>query len=109
MWHPDSSADEVRTEQVSIVIGHNFVITFQEDKEGDVFDPVRQRLTENKGRIRKLGSGYLAYSLIDVIVDNYFAILERMSDQVEELEQDLIRNPSTFVLRRIYRMKRSLI
>lgn len=111
MWHPQASPgnQEVHTEQVSLLVGQRFVITFQEDKEGDVFDPVRQRLKENKGRIRRLGADYLAYALIDVIVDNYFSVLERIGDQVESLELELIAKPTTRVLQRIYEMKRNLI
>jgi magnesium transporter len=70
-------------EQVSILLGSNFVISFQEGGEGDVFNPIRDRIKNGKGRITKMGADYLAYALIDAIVDNYFIILERIGEEIE--------------------------
>ena len=98
----------ISIEQVSIVIGPNFVLTFQE-REGDVFEPVRKRIRLGKGNIRKSGSDYLAYALIDAIVDNYFPILEDLGIHLEELEEELVSQPSKTTLRKIYQVKRTLL
>jgi magnesium transporter len=100
--------DEVAAEQVSIVLGPNFVISFRE-RPGDVFNPVRERLRNAKGRVRKMGPDYLMYSLVDMIVDNYFAILENFGERIERLEDDLIDNPSPDTLQIIHTLKRELI
>jgi magnesium transporter len=100
--------DEVRSEQVSIILGPNFVISFQEIP-GDVFNPIRERLRGTKWRIRKLGADYLAYALLDMIVDNYFLILENFGDRIESLEADLMERPSPDLLHAIHNLKRELI
>jgi len=79
---------DMETEQVSIILGSNFVISFQE-REGDVFNTVRDRIRKSKGRIRKSASDYLAYALLDAIVDNYFIILEKHGEKIETLEEEL--------------------
>lgn len=99
---------EINIEQVSLVLGENFVISFQE-KEGDVFDNVRERIRNSKGRIRKMQADYLAYTLMDAIVDNYFIILEKLGDQTEDLEKELMENPDPGTLNTIHKMKRELI
>ena len=98
----------VETEQVSLILGSNFVISFQE-RVGDVFDSVRDRLRNAKGRIRKQGPDYLAYSLLDAIVDSYFAILEKVGDKIEILEDELVSDPDEKTLQGIYRLKREMI
>jgi magnesium transporter len=98
----------IRSPQVSIVFGDNFVLTFQE-RPGDVFDPVRGRLQAAKGRIRKAGSDYLAYALIDAIVDNYFKVLEAVGDEVESMEEDVVGNPEPETLQSIHTLKRETI
>ena len=105
----DEKKKHVYSEQVSIILGDNFVISFQEGLEGDVFDLIRDRIRNNKGRIRKMGPDYLAYSLIDAIVDNYFGIIERISDRLEAVEEELVSNPTTKTLRIIYDLKREII
>ena len=100
---------EVITEQISIVVGSNFVLSFQEGVEGDAFNLIRERLRNGKGRIRKMSADYLAYSLLDAIVDNYFVILEKFGDKIELLEAELIENPSQKTVQRIYQLKRELI
>jgi magnesium transporter len=96
------------TEQVSVVLGSNFVISLQE-REGDVFEPVRERIRKSKWRIRKLGSDYLAYALLDAIVDNYFVVLEKIGEQIEETEQQLTENPTPQVLGHIRDLKKDMI
>ncbi len=104
----DDQANEIHSEQISIVLGRSFVISFQE-KETDIFKPVRERIRAGKGRLRKSGADYLAYALIDSIVDNYFAILEQIGERIEILEESLIRSPSTQTLQAIQHLKREMI
>lgn len=98
----------VDTEQVSMVLGRNFVITFQE-KPGDVFDPVRERILKNKGIVRKKGADYLFHSLIDVIVDNYFLILESLEHETDELEYEILSQHFSDVVQRIHLLRKKLI
>ncbi len=99
---------EVQSEQVSLILGPNFVISFQE-AGGDVFDPVRERIRTGKGRVRKMGPDYLAYSLIDAVVDNYFIILENLGERVEALEEELISDPKRETLHALHVLKREMI
>lgn len=99
----------VDPEQVSIVLGPDYVLTFQEGAAGDVFDPVRTRLKAGGTRIRSAGADFLAYSLIDSIVDHYFVVLERFGDDFEALDEELVSNPSTDTLQAIYELKRHLV
>jgi len=99
---------EVLSEQVSLIIGSNFVISFQENG-GDVFNSVRERIRTGKGRLRKLGPDYLAYSLLDSIVDNYFLVLEKLGEKVEDLEEELISDPGRKTLHEIHVLKREMI
>jgi magnesium transporter len=95
----------IGSEQVSIVLGHNFVLTFQERPTGS-FDPIRERLRADKGHIRGSGAGYLAYTLLDIIVDRYFIVLEQIGDDSEGLEEELLRKPTSSVLQGIHKLKR---
>ena len=99
----------VDAEQVSIVLGQNYVLSFQEDVQGDVFDPIRARLRTGGLRIRGSGPDFLAYSLLDSIVDHYFVVLERFGDDFEALDEELVSDPSTDTLQAIYQLKRQLI
>jgi magnesium transporter len=99
---------EVNSEQVSIIFGKNFVLTFQEI-EADVFDQIRNRLKNNKGRIRKDGADYLAYSLVDAIVDNYFKVLDGINEEIEIIEDEVVTNPIPATLQKIHNLKRELI
>ncbi|MDG6257550.1 MAG: magnesium/cobalt transporter CorA [Methanomicrobiaceae archaeon] len=99
---------EIRTEQVSIILGEEFVLTFQE-QEGDVFDPVRARLRAGGNRIRREGAGYLAYSLLDAVVDGYYAIFEWFGEEIEDLEDELLDGPGQRTLQAIHEKKRLLI
>jgi magnesium transporter len=102
----DDTRRVLDTEQVSLVLGDGFVITFQE-REGDVFEPVRDRI-RGGGRIRALGADYLAYSLMDAVVDNYFTALEKMGDRVEEIEDAVLERPETGHASAIHLFRREL-
>lgn len=104
----DDDTDSVLSEQVSFVVGPTWIFSFQE-RRGDVFEPVRERLRQAKGRIRHRGPDYLAYALIDTIVDTYFKILEKIGDQIEELEEAALYDPSPEVLQRIHHLRRELL
>jgi magnesium transporter len=104
----DEEEDQLRFEQFSVVLGPNFVISFQE-LFGDVFKHVRERIRTGKGRIRKMGADYLMYALMDAIVDHYFIVLEKIAEKIEEMEEDLISNPGPETLQTIHNFKRELI
>jgi len=104
----DDGEEEIRSEQVSLIVGRGFVISFQET-DGDVFDPVRDRIRMTKGKMRRMGADYLAYALIDAVVDNYFLILEDVGEDLEALEDELIRNPAPDTSQQIHEMKRDMI
>jgi magnesium transporter len=108
MFYYNEEINEIKSEQVSLILGPNFVISFQEE-EGDVFDPVRKRLRNPKGKIKKEGADYLAYALMDVIVDNYFAVLEKVGEKIEELEKQLVDEPTQKTLTDIHGLKRELL
>jgi len=101
----DEKSMSVTSEQVSIVIGRQFVLTFQEKPTGN-FNPVRDRLRQDRGPIRHAGADYLAYALLDTVVDRYFAVLEGLSERVEELEEELMRKPSSRVLGTLHHLRR---
>ncbi len=103
----DDENNEVITEQISLILGKNFVISFQE-KGGDVFNPVRERLRKGR-KIRERGSDYLAYALMDSLVDHYFIILEKLGEKIEGLEEVLISDPKPETLHKIHRLKREMI
>jgi magnesium transporter len=104
----DEEENQTKTEQISIVLGPDFVVSFQE-REGDVFDIIRERLRSNKGRIRKMGADYLAYSLVDAIVDNYFVVLEKLGEAIEEIEDKLVTEPKSETLQAIHDLKREIV
>jgi len=114
MLYYDEEGDEVPGEasldmdQVSIILGKNFIISFKE-KEVDVFNPLRERLRTAKGKIRKQGADYLAYSMMDAIVDHYFVIMEKLGDRFEELEDAVVTNPEPGILPTIYNLKRDML
>jgi magnesium transporter len=102
--------NEVQAEQLSIVLlDNNTVISFQEAEGGDAFDIIRNRIRQGKGRVRKLGADYLSYCLIDAVVDFYFVIIEKIGDRLEELEEELIENPTRATLLQLHNMKREMI
>jgi magnesium transporter len=99
---------ELASEQIALFLMPGLVLTFQE-REGDAFEPVRERLRRGKGRIRGLGADYLAYALIDALVDQFFPILERQGERIEDLEDELIEDPTPETLQEIYRLRRELL
>ena len=104
----DDKTQTIETEQVSMALGPHYLLSFQE-VEGDVFDGVRGRLKQSNGRIRQRGSDYLAYALLDTIVDSYFHILEKIGDKLVLLEEDLLRDPARTTLAEIYHYKKELM
>ncbi len=99
---------EIKIEQVSLLLGKNYVISFQE-QEGDVFEGIRDRIRTGKGRIRKEGADFLAYAILDAIIDGYFSILERIGEDIELIEEKLVKEPNPRILRTIHSLKRDMI
>lgn len=103
----DARSKAMRTEQVSMFVGQGFVITFLEDP-GDCFEPVRKRLRESDGLIRRRGADYLAYALLDASVDSYFPLLEEFGDRLETLEDEVLLRPTPEIVSRIHDAKQQL-
>ncbi len=104
----DEESGRIRAEQVSIVLGERFVLSIQESR-GDVFGPLRDRLRSGRGRIRKMGADYLAYVLLDCIVDNYFVLLERLGERIQELDEELSLDPRRETLQSVHELRREII
>ena len=104
----DEKSLTIESEQVSLILGQNYVITFQE-RNGDVFDVVRERIRNGKGIIKKNKADYLLYALTDVIVDNYFIVLETIGDEIENIEDSVILMPTNETAQSIHKLKRELI
>lgn len=104
----DQKLSGVQSEQVSLVVTKKTVLSFQE-KSSDIFDPLRDRIRMAKGRIRTMGTDYLAYSILDIIVDNYYEILEKLGEEAEVLEEELMKKPESGTLGKIYRLKREIL
>jgi magnesium transporter len=105
---PLEEGEELVAEEVSLVLGPHYLLSFYAGGD-DIFAPVRERLLKAKGRTRKLGADFLAYSLIDLVVDNYFVELERFGDQVESLEDEVVARPSPQTLRAVHQFKNDMI
>ncbi len=101
--------DGLDTEQVSFFVGPAYVLSFQEEIAGDSFDQVRARLRDRSGRIRHAGAGYLAYALLDALIDAYFPVLERYGDQIEALEAEVVGSPQPRLVGRVHSIKRDLL
>ncbi len=99
----------IETEQVGMILGPGYLLSFQEGLDGDAFETVRERIRIGRGRIRTMNSDYLAYALIDAIVDGYFTVLEEMGEFVEDLEEELAEGPTQEILKRIIGLKREII
>lgn len=99
----------VETEQISIVLGKEFVLSFQEDASRDVFDPLRNKLNLSKSQIRQRSADYLLYAMLDLIVDNYFLVMEKLGEQIEYLEDDVVRRSNTRTLARINQLRKEQI
>lgn len=109
MLSVDQNSGEIKSEQVSIVLGGNYLISFQEGLEGDVFEQVRARLRNEKSRLRQAGPDFLLHALLDVIVDGYFLILESLAERIEDIEDELVENPGSETIHTIYRLKREML
>jgi magnesium transporter len=103
-----NSRGEMEIEQLSMVLGPNYVITFQE-RPGDFFEPLRERIRKSVGRIRRLGTDYLAYALLDIIVDQYFVVLEHMGAKIEQLEEAVSSNARPDTANQIHAVRREMI
>jgi len=108
MLRYNDEIQSIESEQISLILGDCYVITFQE-RVGDVFDAVRDRIRNAKGRIRKMGPDYLAHALIDAIVDSYFSILEKVGEKIETMEDQLVTEPTEKTLQQIHALKREMI
>ncbi len=108
MLYPSEEGAEILEEQVSLILGPSYVLSMQE-REGDVFSSIRERIRHARGRVRKMGADYLAYVLVDAIVDGYFVALERLGDRVEFLEEELVINPTMSTLHTIHDLKMQMI
>lgn len=104
----DETTGHITSEQVSLIVGPHYLLSFQET-EGDVFNSVRERIRKGRVHIRKSGPDYLAYALLDAVVDHYFLILEKMSERIEQFEERLHVQPTPEILKDIYDLKRELI
>jgi magnesium transporter len=101
--------EEVYSEQLTMILTTDTVISFQEPDGGDAFDIIRLRLRQGKGRVRKLGADYLFYCLMDAVVDYYFHALEKIGDKIEKIEEEIINEPTRNSLIKLYNLKREVI
>ncbi len=108
MLRIDGETHRIAVEQVSLLVGPGYLISFQE-APGDVFESVRERIRSGKGKVRRRGSDYLAYALIDAVVDSYFHILEQLGERTEELESEVMEVPTRDTMRRVHELKRELL
>ena len=99
----------IETEQLSLVVGTNYVISFQEKAGRDIFESVRERLRHNRGAIRQYGADHLAYALLDTTVDHYFGVMENLGDQVDQLEDTLLEKPEANMLLAIQQLRREVL
>lgn len=104
--HADEEA--LNVEQISLIMGSNFVLCFQERK-GDFFNPIRERITSNLGQVRRSGTDYLTYRIMDIVVDHYFLVLEKIGDRIEDLEDKVLAEPDPVIVQNINHLKRDLI
>jgi magnesium transporter len=109
MVTPDQSQSGFHKEQVSLILGKHYLITAQEEPEHDCFQGVRDRINHGRGMVRRSGADYLAYCLLDAIIDGFFPVLEYYGELIEALEDEVITNPSKQTLERIYRVRRDLL
>ena len=104
----DAENVEILTEQVSIFIGKNFLISFQEDDD-DLFVGVRERINSGRGKIRTRGADYLGYALLDNLVDNYFSVLDKVEEEIEKLEEEIIKEPQSGSKAKNHHLKREML
>ena len=106
---PKENEEGFYSEQVSFVLGKHYLLTFQEEPARDCFNHVRERLRSGKGKVRQLGADYLAYTLLDSIIDGFFPVLEDYGERIEALEDEVVINPSRRTLEKIYDVRRELL
>lgn len=99
----------IESEQLSLILLQNTVISFLQPDNGDAFDIIRNRLKASKGRVRKMGADYLFYALMDAVVDWYFHVIEALGDRIEKIEEDIMEDQNRYDLLELYRIKRELI
>ncbi|MEO7766741.1 MAG: magnesium/cobalt transporter CorA [Ferruginibacter sp.] len=109
MLYFNQQEGSVEVEQISIVLGKNFVISFQEDQTRDVFNPLREKLKIAGSKIRNNSADFLFYSLIDMIVDNYYVVMEKLGDRIEILEEDIVRYSNKRSLAKISMLRKEMI
>ena len=109
MLYYNENSQTVEVEQISIILGKEYVITFQEDPSKDVFNPIREKLKMNNSKLRQRGADYLCYSMIDLIVDNYFYVMEKLGDRIEQVEEEVIRGSNKRSLARINQLRKEMI
>jgi magnesium transporter len=109
MLYYDDNNQTVEQEQISMVLGRDFVISFQEDPNRDVFDPLRTRLRIPNSKIRQGSADYLCYSMLDLIVDNYFLVMEKLGNRIEVIEEEVIRYSNKRTLAKINQVRKELI
>ncbi len=109
MLYFNDTTNAVETEQISIVLGKDFVLSFQEDATRDVFDPIREKLRVNNSKLRQSGADYLCYALLDMIVDNYYVVMEKLGERIEIIEEKIIRSSNTRSLAEINNLRKELI
>jgi magnesium transporter len=107
MLRYDRENQIILSEQLSLVLADKFLLTFQE-QPGDVFDPVRERIRNQKGRVRGAGVDYLAYALLDTVIDNYIFTIEKLGEQIEDLDDEVLADPEPAVMETIYTLKREM-
>jgi magnesium transporter len=109
MLYFNEKTASVENEQLSIVLGSNFVLSFQEDASRDVFNPLREKIKIRGSKVRENKSDYLFYSLLDLIVDNYFIVMEQLGEKIEDLEDDITHRPDTYTLAKINMLRKEMI
>lgn len=109
MLYFDEKHEAVELEQICIILGNGFVLSFQENNQKDVFNPIREKLRMNNSKLRQTKVDYLCYSMIDLIVDNYYNVLEKLGEKIETLEEEIIRKANTYSLARINGLRKELI
>lgn len=109
MLYFNDKTGDVETEQISIVLGKDFVISFQEDAERDVFNSIREKIKLPNSKLRQSGADYLCYALLDMIVDHYFLVMEKLAERIELLEEKIVRNSNTRTLAEINDLRKELI
>jgi len=104
----NDQTQSIDSDQISIILGQHYVLTFLEE-ETDTFEPLRTRLKAGKGKLRSSTSDYLAYAILDVIVDNYYDVIEKVGERIEDFEEKLMTNPHKMLVKEIYSIKREML